>query len=140
MMRTSVIRPAAEAGRGFTLLELVVVLSIMGLAAALAAPSVMRSVDSWQAQAEVDAVADQMRGLPARARAAGRAIAIDDEALRAEEPPLRVAEGWELAGADRWIVRANGYCEGGVVDLRRGDRRWRLRARAPFCDVERADP
>lgn len=139
-MRTSDTRLAPESGRGFTLLELVVVLSIMGLAAALAAPSVMRSVESWQSQAEVDAVIDQVRGLPARARGAGRTMTIDDDALDAAESPLRAADGWTLSSPGRWQVRANGYCEGGLLDLRRGDRRWRLRAEAPFCEVERVDP
>jgi type II secretory pathway pseudopilin PulG len=117
----------------------VVVLSIMGLAAALAAPSVIRSVDSWQARAQVDALAEQMRGLPARARGLGRAVVVDDEALAGSAPPLRVPEGWTLSSDAAWTVRANGYCEGGTVDLEREGRRWRLRASAPFCDVAEDD-
>ena len=37
--------------RGFTLLEMVVVLAILGLATAMVAPSMIRSIDSWRARA-----------------------------------------------------------------------------------------
>lgn len=136
-MRTSATCPAPDRAPGFTLLELVVVLSIMGLAAALAAPSLIRSVDSWQARSEVESVADQMRGLPASARAAGRTVVVDAETLASADAPLRTGDGWLLRTDAAWRVRANGYCEGGTVVLRRGERSWTLRANAPFCDVER---
>lgn len=132
--------PTADAP-GFTLLELVVVLAILGLAAALAAPSLMRSVETWQAAAQVDRLAVQIEGLPARARARGRPIVLggkpdpDPDA----DAPLVVEPGWTVSIPEPWTVQANGFCEGGEVVLRHEEREWVVRAVAPFCAVEPAD-
>ena len=61
---------------GFTLLEMIVVLAILGLATALVAPSALRGIDSWKRQAELDALVDQVRALPGTARARGKAIPV----------------------------------------------------------------
>lgn len=122
---------------GFTLLELLVVLAIMGLAAGLAAPGVLRSIESWQARAELDRLQDQVRGLPAAARATGRALRISGETLGTPAPPLRVEEGWTLRTDEAWTVEANGYCAGGVLHLTGSGRAWSLTVLPPFCDVER---
>ena len=50
--------------RGFTLLEMIVVLAILGLATALVAPSAIRGIDSWRRQSELDSLLDQIRALP----------------------------------------------------------------------------
>jgi prepilin-type N-terminal cleavage/methylation domain-containing protein len=137
MMRTLAIFPAADRSTGFTLLELLVVLAILGLVAGLVAPALVRSVESWRAQSEVDRVTDQIRALPARARARGRPLLIDDDVLASPDGPVSAADGWMVTTPDPWTVRANGYCEGGILVLARAGRDWRLRAIPPFCDVER---
>ena len=58
--------------RGFTLLEMIVVLAILGLATALVAPSMLRGIDSWRRQAAMDVLIDAIRALPGDARARGR--------------------------------------------------------------------
>lgn len=120
--------------RGFSLLEMIVVLAILGLAAALVAPSALRSIDSWRRQAELDALLDQLRALPGNARASGAAIAISKEAMASEAPPLRVAGDWEISVPRAWSVRANGVCEGGAIEIgnRFGTRT--IQVSGPFCD------
>lgn len=72
-----------EAGRarGFSLMELVVVLAVLALAAAVVAPSVGRTVDGVRARAEVGAVATFLR--VAREQAVSRRqaleVRVDDE-------------------------------------------------------------
>lgn len=124
-----------DKSRGFTLLELVVVLTIMGLAAAMAAPSLFRAIDSWRARDVLDRVGGQINGLPAQARISGRAVMLGgkEAALPFELPP-----DWTASLPTPWSVRGNGYCEGGDVVLRHGEREWTLRATAPFCEVEAA--
>lgn len=132
--RTEPARAAGRQPRGFTLLEIIVVLAIMGLVAAVATPAVVRGIDSWRRQAQADALMDQLRALPARARAAGRPIEVSAAALAGESPPLHVDEGWTLAVPEPWQVQSNGVCQGGRVELHEGERVLELQATAPFCD------
>jgi general secretion pathway protein H len=61
--------------RGFTLLELAVVMLVLALAAALAAPSAWRGVEAIQLRAEVAGVASFLRA--ARERAVARRDALE---------------------------------------------------------------
>lgn len=122
--------------RGFTLLEMIVVLAILGLATALVAPSMLRGLDSWRRQAAIDALLDQLRALPGEARARGKPIVIDDAALQAPAPPLRVEGDWRLRVPTPWQVRANGVCEGGDVVVSNAYGGRTIRAGTPFCDPQ----
>lgn len=119
--------------RGFTLLEMVVVLAILGLAASIAAPAALRGVDAWQRRGVLDAVLDQVRGLPAMARVKGRELVVDDVSLASPDAPLRAAEGWLLKADAPWRVRYNGVCDPGVLRLEHDGRVTRIEVAAPFC-------
>lgn len=130
-----IVDPARLHGaHGYTLLELVVVLAIMGLVTAMVVPSTIRGIDSWRRQAVVDAVMDQVRGLPMRARSSGRPIEISNQALKDAEPPLAINEGWTLTTPASWTVQANGVCQGGVLEIRGPARVVTLDIAAPFCE------
>ena len=120
--------------RGFTLLEMIVVLAILGLATALVAPAALRGIDSWRRQSELESLLDQIRALPGNARASGKPIVLSDDALKAEDAPLRIAGEWTLSVPASWKVGGNGVCQGGevVIGNRYGSRT--ITVAAPFCD------
>ena len=119
---------------GFTLLEMIVVLAILGLATAMVAPSAIRGIDSWRRQSELDSLLDQIRALPGEARARGKPIILSDEALKAPEAPLRVAGDWKVGVAKPWTVSANGVCAGGEVTIGNDLGARTIVVAAPFCD------
>lgn len=125
---------ASHSKRGFTLLEMVVVLSILGLATAMVAPATLRSIESWRRRGEIELVSDQVRGLPAAARAQGHDIIISRSTLAADPPVLRVEPEWTATTEAPWKVRHNGLCEGGIIHLSSNGRTTTIEALAPFCD------
>ena len=132
-------RPGGSAANaaGFTLLEMIVVLAILGLATALVAPSAIRGIDSWRRQAELDSLRDQVRALPGNARASGRAIVLSDATLKGKDPPLRIAAEWTLSVPAPWKVSANGVCEGGDVVIANALGTSTVVVSPPFCDPMR---
>jgi prepilin-type N-terminal cleavage/methylation domain-containing protein len=77
-------RAALSASRGFTLLELVVTLSILALAVGLAVPTISRSMDGIRARADVAGFSAMMRHGRERAIVSRRsqAVVIDPAARR----------------------------------------------------------
>ena len=120
--------------RGFTLLEMIVVLAILGLATALVAPAALRGIDSWRRQSELDSLLDQIRALPGNARASGRPILLSDAALKAKATPLHVAADWTLSVPTPWKVGANGVCEGGTIAIGNSFGSRSIAVASPFCD------
>lgn len=123
---------------GFTLLEMIVVLAILGLATALVAPSAIRGIDSWSRQAELDSLRDQVRALPGNARATGKAIVLSDATLKGKDPPLRIAGEWTLGVPSPWKVNANGVCEGGDLVIANTLGSSTMVVSPPFCDPKRS--
>ena len=119
---------------GFTLLEMIVVLAVLGLATALVGPSAIRGIDSWRRQAELDSLLDQIRALPGNARASGKPIVISDDALKAAPGPLRVASDWTLHVPAPWKINANGVCHGGEVVIGNMYSTRTIKVGSPFCD------
>ena len=119
---------------GFTLLEMIVVLAILGLAAALVGPSMVKSIDTWRRKAAMDVLLDQLRALPGKARGSGKAITISDAALASAAPPLSIDADWTLSAPKPWSVGANGVCQGGEVIVGNAYGERTISVAAPFCD------
>lgn len=134
-MPTSVTCPSVEVmrRRGFTLLELLVVLALMGLLAALAAPALSRTIASWQRREVLSVLSEQIRSLPVAARQSGRAFVFDGDRLGGEPSVLPIAEGWHLSAPSVWRVHANGVCESGTLLLEHEGAQYVFAIDSPFC-------
>ena len=135
-MRTSASPPPArQRASGFTLLEMVVVLVLMGLAMALVAPAGFRTIATWRRATDVDAALGAMAALGAQARQQGRTIEFGKGAVP-EGAIAGFPEDWTVVLSTPLTVRANGACSGTRGQLRSGDYRRSFALSAPFCRAD----
>ena len=145
-MPTSVSCPPSKASpyptvrpRGFSLLELLVVLALIGMLAAVVAPSLQRTYDAIAGSGEREEVGRQVLRLPLAARQAGSAIVIGEGDQAALEARLALPEGWAVEPLDELRIEASGVCHParlrvsgrGVVEVKQ--------LTAPACEVRDAD-
>ena len=119
---------------GYTLLELVVVMAILAMATAIAAPPSYRMILSWQEATQVEDVLQQMEQLPGTVRASGRPL---DGERNGGIPVIALPEGWSLRMATPLRVLANGACSDAHGTLATQQQSIDFRILAPFCRVER---
>ena len=114
---------------GFTLIEVMAVLVIIGLVASVLSPSMQRLANSFQAKAEFLEVKRKIQSLSTIAVRRGEAVDISDAELR---------EGWAASGDV--VYQPNGVCLGG--DLRISYKEiefYRQELAPPFCRLGDAD-
>jgi len=124
--------------RGYTLLELLVVLLLLGLVAGLAAPKIMSLYDSVQRALDQDQVLQGLGGLGyqvyQRAKPAIlRAYPPPSEQPADEQPPLVLPVGWTLAVEAPIHFFANGACSGGVAHLSSPGKAFTVLLSPPTC-------
>ncbi|OWJ97276.1 hypothetical protein B6S59_04825 [Pseudomonas sp. A46] len=134
-MQMSAICLHIEPRNGFTLLELVVVLALLGALGSLALPAVIAMHDSWSRQVAADGVRGQLGSLGHRSRAHAREVWIG---LNGVEPVgfLQLPDGWSVSADPPIRYLANGACLGGVLRVFRGGQAFSLRLEPPRCVPE----
>lgn len=120
--------------RGFSLLEMLVVLVLLGLAAGLVAPSLSRTADRVQAAGDRDDVIRRIQGLPVLARQAGRPLRWEAGSL-VELPALAWPKDWRVVALTPLELAPNGWCSGAQLQAQRPGLSMRLEAFAPDCRV-----
>lgn len=126
-------------GRGFTLLELVVVLALLGLATALVAPSGFRMIESWRRATEVDASLQAIAALGANAANTGRATELGPGEVESDAR-LGMPPGWVVHLDTPLRIQANGACSTAQGRIRGpGGYELPFETRAPFCTPHRVD-
>ncbi len=136
MLVSSPTRP--ERSQGFTLLEILMVLMLVGLAGSVVVPRVGGIYDNLVLRSDREELLRDIQGLPARAYAEGRVYAARPQATTSNAimlaSALEVPSGWSLEFSEQLIYRANGFCGGGEMTIsHEQDRRWRYILAAPFC-------
>ncbi len=127
----------SRAQAGYTLLEMIVVMAILAMATAVAAPPSYRMVRSWQEATQIDDVLQQLERLPSRVRATGSSLNVEGkEAI----PLVTLPDGWALRAKTPLQVQANGACADGEATLVTAHQTIDLRIHAPFCRIQRPGP
>ncbi len=134
---------------GFTLLELLVVLVLLGAVVGVALPNLSQLYNSVSARIERDTILDQLGSLGAQAHSQQRTLVVFDsrEPLETqfEQYPslanypqfdLQLPTNWQLHLEQPLIARANGVCLGGELRLiREGVEQMHLNLKPPYCRV-----
>jgi prepilin-type N-terminal cleavage/methylation domain-containing protein len=125
--------------KGFTLIELVVALAIIGLGLSFVLPRMMAWVDRLAFSTRQQQFEDALAELGSRARRSGRSVVLrsTDLAPNSNDPsPIELPSSWSLTVEPPIAFRYDGVCTGGKVRLSfpAGERSYRLQS--PYCRPE----
>jgi general secretion pathway protein G len=124
-----------SSSRGFTLMELLVVLALIAAVAGLAMPNFSRLLDSFSSNTAWRAVESELGDLSYRAFSSGRALRLDAASARAHLTTL--PPDWKFASVKPLIYRQSGWCEGGQLTITAADGQSRAYTlSAPKCEVQ----
>lgn len=133
---------------GFTLLELVVVLALLGLVTAIALPNFERLYAGVTRTSERDYVLDQVAALGREAMLNGRAYVVFGDTAPPELAEsaryadyetyvVDVPDGWRLELDGPLVVLANGVCLGGALTLSHPEEAGvRVELAPPYCRID----
>jgi prepilin-type N-terminal cleavage/methylation domain-containing protein len=100
--------------RGFTLIEMMVVVVLMGLVASVALPNFERWFASTQQRVDASRIALQVQNLLARAAILNQSIELTadnhQQLLVDGKPALDLPLGWTLQQPSLLVVNGSGYC------------------------------
>jgi prepilin-type N-terminal cleavage/methylation domain-containing protein len=107
---------------GFTLLEMVFVLFVIGLLVGLVAPRIGVQVDRFESKAVREEIEDQIRQLPRRIRLTGRSLELPKNLDVADigdgQPVLSIPSGWIISFEPPLLLGANGACTESRITLK----------------------
>jgi prepilin-type N-terminal cleavage/methylation domain-containing protein len=128
---------AAPAG-GFTLLELLIVLALVSMLAAMVAPRLQRTYDAVARSGERAEAVRQLERLPLLARNRGAAIDIAADDAQALAALLALPQGWTATPVDALHVEASGLCRAARVRVAGGGGAETWTLAAPDCGISDA--
>jgi prepilin-type N-terminal cleavage/methylation domain-containing protein len=132
-MRSAIYRRAES---GFSLIELVVALAVIGLMLSFTLPRLSGWVDRFGFSNDEQRVTDSLAGLGEVARRAGRTLLLRSTARSvssADGAIVDLPRGWTLTVEPPIVFRYDGICTGGTARITSpgGERSYRLDP--PFC-------
>ncbi|MBU3023398.1 prepilin-type N-terminal cleavage/methylation domain-containing protein [Aestuariibacter sp. A3R04] len=120
---------------GYTLLELIIVLVLMGLLMGLTTPRLMQLYESVSFSLQRDEILFQLESLPFALFQRGEAFKLSQLSEEPASDLITLPEGWAFdpVYADDVTYSPFGYCSGGEARFTKGDREVRLKLTAPLC-------
>ncbi|MBV8429171.1 MAG: type II secretion system protein [Hyphomicrobiales bacterium] len=122
--------------RGFTLVELLVALAIMGILTMLAMPSLARFGDRIAFALGRRDIVRQIDQLPQIALSQGRDIVLVSSEHADGTYPVTVPKGWRINVDESVHYRFDGVCGGGKVSIIRGSFEEIYRLVPPLCALK----
>ncbi len=116
---------------GFTLLELVIVMVLLGLTTTLAVPSMQRWYDALQARSEASAIVETLQVAAFDAGVQKRSLLLDEQSFApapaaparkrttpiVERVQVNLPPGWQVGRSKAALFGADGLCQPGLVAL-----------------------
>ena len=123
---------------GFTLLEMLVVLAVIGMLMGMVVPRLDRMQESYALRVDKKRIVDQIESLPLAAFQHGQPIRIDKGPIKSvslgKDVLLEPGSRWSLSALDTIRIGFTGACSGGRVVLTDPDGgRTLLTLAAPDC-------
>jgi prepilin-type N-terminal cleavage/methylation domain-containing protein len=118
--------------RGFTLLEMLVVLALIGVMAGIALPNFSRFLESFSIKNQWAAVERELADVPYQVFVSGTAFQLDSSS--AGKRLTTLPEGWRIEVVSPILYRFSGWCEGGrLAVISAGGERRNYQLAAPAC-------
>jgi prepilin-type N-terminal cleavage/methylation domain-containing protein len=126
--------------RGFTLIEMMAVLTLAALMAGVAIPAMQRWFDSISERAQLTEISIQFQRLASRAALLSQTVAIDKATWANKmgdgDAALALPEAWSVVSEKPVVFYHSGVCGGGVLELSGPQqRRLRLQIASVTCEV-----
>ena len=106
---------------GFTLLEMLFVMLIVGLLTSLMAPRLGGNLEHFEALSQRQELEDQFRQLPRRVRYAGKGVELPKDLSLKDigdgNPALKLPDGWRLGFSPALLISSSGACSSSVLEL-----------------------
>ena len=126
--------------RGFTLIEMTVVIVLLGLISAVVLPNFSRWFGSTQQRVDGSRIAMQVQNLLARSAILNQSVLLNSktvsEVLVDGKPALDLPAGWRVKGEDKLLVNGSGYCSPATITFVSADRQQvTIEIKEKQCDV-----
>ncbi len=137
--RTRHAKPPRKQQRGFTLIEMMAAITLIGMIAGLMLPNFQRWHDSTQQRVHAGAIGMQLQKLYVRAALMGQEFELSaqtaQQSMADGQPALQLPAGWQIADQHKLRIHASGYCSATHIEFQGPDSRLRFQISAPQCNV-----